>query len=165
MKILSIVNCLATAIILFSMGMVSLATPQVCDRYCHPGQSCWPSLQDEIDFYKSVNGRLKTAFDADYGNLTLMMNTRVTELPYVIIMAGSVDDVIKAVKFANKYNIRITVRSSGHDYIGRSTADGSLQINLQNMTGIQFNMSSTRHQDGEVTVESGNTWLRVYNEV
>jgi len=57
------------------------------------------------------------------------------------------------------------IRSSGHSYIGRSTHDGSIVINLANMKGKKFNLNSIRNQAGEVTLESGNTWIDVYEEV
>ncbi|KAL4221410.1 hypothetical protein ACF0H5_019668 [Mactra antiquata] len=153
-----------TTVIVLSLGVVTIATPEVCDKYCSPGQSCWPSFEEEVDLYTAMNGHLVTAYTADYAEYVLMPNTRVMKLPFVLVFPKTVDEVITAVNFANKYNIRMTIRSSGHDYIGRSTADGSLQINLMNMTDIKFNMSSSRSPDGEVTVESGNSWLRVYNE-
>ena len=57
------------------------------------------------------------------------------------------------------------IRSSGHSYIGRSTHDGSIVINLAKMKGKKFNLNSIRNQAGEVTLESGNTWIDVYEAV
>ncbi|KAH7129381.1 hypothetical protein B0J13DRAFT_136940 [Dactylonectria estremocensis] len=44
------------------------------------------------------------------------------------IKASSSAQVAKAVKFATKYNIRLVVRNTGHDYLGRSTGAGALAI-------------------------------------
>lgn len=139
-------------------------TNQECDNRCFPGASCWPNLDGELDLYKNIKGKVLTAYDEEYRARVLMINTRVTELPFLIVMAETVDDVIYAVKYANRYNMKITIRSSGHDYIGRSTWHGSLQINLANMQDLKFNLNSSRNAAGEVTAQSGNPWLRLYNE-
>lgn len=144
--------------------MTGVGGVQECDTRCYPGASCWPHVEKMLELYARLPGKVLSSYDEDYRNHVLMINTRVTKLPYLIVMAKTVEDIQFAVQFANKYNMKITIRSSGHDYIGRSTWDGSLQINLSNMTDLKFNLSSSRHAAGEVTAQSGNTWLRVYNE-
>lgn len=94
-----------------------------------------------------------------------MYDTRLTRFPYLIAMVESVSDVQKSIQFAKEHNMRLTVRSSGHDYIGRSTADMSLQINTKRMKGIKVNLNSTRNPAGEITAETGNTWIDLYEEV
>jgi hypothetical protein len=44
----------------------------------------------------------------------------------------------KAVVFAQTHNVRLVIRNSGHDYIGRSTAPESLQIFTNGMKKITF---------------------------
>ena len=67
--------------------------------------------------------------------------------------------------FAKQHNLWVTVRSSGHSFIGRSTHDGAIVIDMRTMKGIDFNLNSTRCPAGEVTVESGNAWIDVYKAV
>ena len=67
--------------------------------------------------------------------------------------------------FAKKYNLMVVIRSSGHSFIGRSGHDGGIVINLTKMKGLKFDLSSIRSQAGEVTVQSGNSWLDVYKAV
>ncbi|XP_052820762.1 uncharacterized protein LOC128246541 [Mya arenaria] len=137
----------------------------VQDNFCWPGQTCMPTHQDILDFAASLDGDIITPTDERYPNVTIMINTRVTMFPYVVVMAESVDDVIKTVKFANKFNVKLTIRSSGHDYIGRSTGDGTLQLNLEKMKGLEVKLNSTRNADGELKAQSGNAWMRVYTEL
>ncbi|KAK3596576.1 hypothetical protein CHS0354_015109 [Potamilus streckersoni] len=80
-------------------------------------------------------------------------------------MANSVEDVQKSVQFSTEYNQHVTVHSSGHDFNGRSTADGSLMIDLSSMKEININLNSTRYDEGEVTVDSGNSWIRIYEKL
>ncbi|XP_002987070.2 uncharacterized FAD-linked oxidoreductase ARB_02478 [Selaginella moellendorffii] len=49
--------------------------------------------------------------------------------------------VISAVKFASRYNLRLVVRTSGHDPTGRSTAPGSFAIWLHHLKSITFHES------------------------
>ena len=95
----------------------------------------------------------------------MMYNTRVTKYPYVMVFVESTSDVQKAILFARQHNLKISIKSSGHDYIGRSTADMSLQIITKRMKRRTVNISSSRNADGEIIAETGNTWIEVYKEV
>lgn len=57
------------------------------------------------------------------------------------------------------------MKSSGHDYIGRSSWSGSIQINLGYMRKMNVQLSSSRSVDGELTVEGGANWQEIYQEV
>ena len=69
-----------------------------------------------------------TPFSPSYAELALMKNIRVTKEPYMIIMVQNVQDVKQVMMFARKHNLFVTIQSSGHSYIGRSTGDGSIQV-------------------------------------
>ena len=94
-----------------------------------------------------------------------MYDTRLTRFPYIIAMVETTADIQKCVLFAKKHNMKLTIRSSGHDYIGRSTADLSLQIYTMRMKGRQVTLTSNRSHAGEITAETGNTWIDLYREV
>jgi FAD/FMN-containing dehydrogenase len=49
-------------------------------------------------------------------------------MPSYVVNATSTDDVQAAVKFAARYNLRLRVKNSGHDYSGRSSGEGALSI-------------------------------------
>ena len=85
-----------------------------------------------------------------------MYDTRLTRFPYIIAMVETTEISAK------QHNKRLSIRSSGHDYIGRSTADMSLQIYVKRM---KVNLNSTRKPAGEITAETGNTWIDLYKEV
>ncbi|KAJ5336689.1 hypothetical protein MYU51_005755 [Penicillium brevicompactum] len=48
------------------------------------------------------------------------------------------EQIQQAVAFAQTHNLRLAIRNSGHDYIGRSTAPESLQIFTNGMKDIKF---------------------------
>ena len=95
----------------------------------------------------------------------MMYNTRVTKYPYLMVFVESTNDVRNAVLFARKHNLKISVKSSGHDYIGRSTGDMSFQIITSRMKGKHVTLNSSRSVEGEITAETGNTWIELYREV
>ncbi|KAI0141762.1 FAD-binding domain-containing protein [Xylariaceae sp. FL1272] len=49
-------------------------------------------------------------------------------MPSYVVNVTSVKDVAEAVKFAAKYNLRLRIKNTGHDYTGRSTGAGALTI-------------------------------------
>lgn len=52
------------------------------------------------------------------------------------VLAESASDIQAAVKFAAQHQLRLAIRNSGHDFIGRSTAPESLQIFTHKMKNI-----------------------------
>lgn len=59
-------------------------------------------------------------------------------LPVYAIAATSAQDIQKAVDFGRTHNLRLSIKNTGHDYLGRSTARGSLQIWTHNMKNMSF---------------------------
>jgi hypothetical protein len=57
------------------------------------------------------------------------------------------------------------MRSSGHDFVGRSTWDGSININLSEMKDYEVNLDSSRSDHGEVKVQTGLSWAEIYKMV
>ncbi|TGO82544.1 hypothetical protein BPOR_0809g00050 [Botrytis porri] len=57
------------------------------------------------------------------------------------INATTTNDVKEAVNFANSHNIRLVIRSTGHDYNGKSTGAGALSIWTHYMKSITLTES------------------------
>ncbi|KAK5744039.1 hypothetical protein LTR17_002377 [Elasticomyces elasticus] len=59
--------------------------------------------------------------------------------PWYAVNATSTQDVISAITFAKRLNVRLVIKDTGHDLLGRSTGYGSLEIWLRNLrTGLSF---------------------------
>ncbi|KAK4206717.1 FAD-binding domain-containing protein [Rhypophila decipiens] len=58
--------------------------------------------------------------------------------PAYVINATSATDVKAGVDFARKHKIRLVVRASGHDFLGRSNAPNSLSIWTHGLKGIKL---------------------------
>ncbi|KAG8748769.1 hypothetical protein FRC11_011898, partial [Ceratobasidium sp. 423] len=79
------------------------------------------------------------------------------------------DHVMRAVKFAGEYNLRLVVKNTGHDFLGRSSGEGSFSIWTHNLKGINFTDSfigagcpETMAVDHAVTIGAAEQWIDVY---
>lgn len=116
---------------------------------------------------KTLDGSLLLPDDNEYDEIVPMKNLRVTKFPSMVMVARSTADIQKSLIWAQSKNMRIVVQSSGHDFQGRSTADGAFMIYLGNMTEMSIKLNSDRPDCpmGEISLESGNQWKSVYEEV
>ncbi|KAK2762248.1 hypothetical protein FQN54_001258 [Arachnomyces sp. PD_36] len=72
----------------------------------------------------------------------------------------SPDQIQQAVRFAKDHNLRLAIRNTGHDFLGRSTAPDSFQIfthRMKNITQVEdFVPESSYESEGPaVTIEAG----------
>jgi FAD/FMN-containing dehydrogenase len=80
----------------------------------------------------------KQVFNTNYNGLT----------PAAIVTPTSPADVQKAMAFAAAHNLKVAPRSGGHSYIGASTANGTMVLDLRQLGGdANYDASS-----GQVTV-------------
>ncbi|KXN85638.1 6-hydroxy-D-nicotine oxidase [Leucoagaricus sp. SymC.cos] len=82
------------------------------------------------------------------------------------ILAENAEDIQAGVNFARDYNLRLSVKASGHDILGRSTAENSLLIHTHKLQSIAFTNSFHvgNHSFGSaVTVGSGVGLSALYN--
>jgi FAD/FMN-containing dehydrogenase len=61
--------------------------------------------------------------------------------PAYVVNATTAEQVQAAINFARENNIRLNVKASGHDFLGRSVSPNSLSIWLHYMNGIQLHES------------------------
>ncbi|KAL5020890.1 hypothetical protein ScPMuIL_000045 [Solemya velum] len=145
--------------------LVVIVEVTVVESFCKPSEACWPTSGTIAAFENSLTGSIVERGDAKYEDLVIMKNARTTKYPTLMVLVKTTEDVQKSIRFARTHDIRITIQSSGHDFIGRSTDDFSLQINMAEMKDVAVDLSSARHSDGEITVGSGCSWKEIYQEV
>ncbi|KAJ5788017.1 FAD-binding domain-containing protein [Penicillium paradoxum] len=56
---------------------------------------------------------------------------------YVVDVTDA-DDIKTSLEFANKHNVRIVIKNTGHDYLGRSTGKGGLSLWTHNLKSTEF---------------------------
>ncbi|OAA56541.1 FAD-binding, type 2 [Niveomyces insectorum RCEF 264] len=58
--------------------------------------------------------------------------------PQMVVTANNQFDVQVSVNFARIQNLRLVIRNTGHDYLGRSSGYGALALNTHRLNNIQF---------------------------
>lgn len=89
--------------------------------------------------------------------------------PVYVISATCVEDVQNGVNFSREHNVRLVVKGTGHDYLGRSVAPYSLSIWTRNMRGLSFHEAPFQPQNcpmkydtAAITMAAGHGFEDVY---
>jgi hypothetical protein len=73
------------------------------------------------------------------------------------------EHISTAIKFATKYNIRLVVRNTGHDYNGRSTGAGALAVWTHNLKDLEIHDYKDSHYSGKaITMGAGVQGFEAY---
>lgn len=79
------------------------------------------------------------------------------------INVSSAADVVAGLQFAKKRNVRVQVKNTGHDYLGRSTGQGSLALWTHNLKTIEFvQYASQRYNGSAAKLGAGVQAFEVY---
>lgn len=84
----------------------------------------------------TLHGTLVMPRDPDYDEARRVWNGTVDKRPAMIIYCADADDVVAAVRFARSIDLRVAVRSGGHNVAGLSVCDGGMVIDLSRMKQI-----------------------------
>ena len=104
------------------------------------------------DFKSGFKGELVQFGDEKYDEYRSVWNGMIDKQPYLIARCENREDVIRAVKFAKKNNMLISVRGGGHHVSGRSVCDGGMVIDLSRMKRVKVDKGNRI-----ATVEGGAT--------
>lgn len=174
------------------------SSPSVCR--CTPDQTCWPDKAKWQDLRKRLSGRLMTptaeldacVSDANskdcikimktiYNPFHLENNSGDTQsqgwlnawnnhASAYTVEALNAHDVAAAINFARENNLRVVIKGTGHDYLGRSNAPDSLLIWTHNMRKVEYEEKfiPTGCEDNPkgvaaITVGAGTRWLEAYD--
>ncbi|KAJ7499969.1 FAD-binding domain-containing protein [Mycena latifolia] len=134
-------------------------------KYCAslPGGACTDAQWTSALFRSTIPGALnqvRMGYDLTPPSLCLRNATTCGQgdTPIFSVEAQTVADIQAAVKFASTFNLRVAVKASGHDYLGRSTAPNSLLIhtgNFQNLSVTESFFVGTQNMGSAATVGSG----------
>jgi hypothetical protein len=189
-------------LVLLCVGGSALANAAPSSRFCRPDQPCWPTAADWERLRSALVGRLEQApsplepcrneptGSACAAALTNLSNPFYIEdqpggtestgwlgawsaavSPYAVAAETSAD-VVAAVNFARAHKLRLVVKGTGHDYLGRSNAPDSLLIWTHKMRQVTLQdafvgrgCESTQAGVPAVTLGAGTRWIEAYAEV
>jgi hypothetical protein len=70
--------------------------------------------------------------------------------------ASTVSDFITTIQFATAHNIRLVIRNTAHDWLGKSTGPGALALRTRNLKDMEiFNYNSTYYTGKAMKVGAG----------
>ncbi|KAF7349206.1 hypothetical protein MSAN_01710000 [Mycena sanguinolenta] len=120
-----------------------IPTAEYCDSL--PAGVCTDAQWTSALFRGMIPGAMsyvnwEQGYDLNPPSLCLRNGSSATcgqgDLPIYSVEAETIADVQAAVKFSIKYNLRLVVKSTGHDGLGRSTAPNSLLIRVSKFQNI-----------------------------
>jgi FAD/FMN-containing dehydrogenase len=109
-----------------------------------PNISGWQGLST------AIKGQVITPDNGgQFGSAKQVFNTNFNNSsPAAVVTVTSPADVQKAMAFAAAHNLKVAPRSGGHSYVGASTANGALVLDLRQLPGdVKYDAAS-----GQVTV-------------
>lgn len=169
---------------------------------CQPDESCWPTSQEWRHLAKQLTGRLikpvstlKPCREDAQGAQCALAMLKVHNPFYLsadpgnaqsqgwsdawqyqnsvyAVEAENTADIAAAVDFARNHHLRLVIKGTGHDYLGRSNAANSLLIWTHKMNQVRFEPEFTPQGCPQqeksvqaVTVSAGTQWIHAYDEV
>ncbi|KAL3480368.1 hypothetical protein BJX99DRAFT_266848 [Aspergillus californicus] len=124
---------------------------------CMPGDSCWPDGSSSSIMATVVANATCDAFTprsqpCGLGN----------QVVYAV-NASSPDNFSKTILFSQERNVRLVIRNTGHDHLGKSTGAGSLSIWTHHLKEVKFRYYTSSHYTGPaVTMAAGVQGMDIY---
>ncbi|KAF1842116.1 FAD/FMN-containing isoamyl alcohol oxidase-like protein MreA [Cucurbitaria berberidis CBS 394.84] len=67
-----------------------------------------------------------------------LVECKLISFPAYVVNASTVKDIQLAVNFARNNRIRLTIKNTGHDWIGRNTGGGALQVWVHRLKAFEY---------------------------
>ncbi|PON29066.1 FAD binding domain-containing protein [Trichoderma gamsii] len=143
-----------------------LLQPSPPGAVCHPDQPTYNASQcadvaEEWTTYEFHTENPVSVMWDQYDNYTCLpeMNTTCSSAGYpaYVVNASSAEHVKIGIDFARKYNIRLNIKNTGHDYMGRSNSPGSLSIWTHHLNQITYNQGQLK-LSGSGRIISGDSY-------
>ncbi len=93
--------------------------------------------QNEIDqFASELKGELLNSEHTQYNETRAIWNGMIDRRPALIARCADTDDVVRAVRFAKKHNLLVSLRSGGHHVAGQALCENGLVIDMSKMNKV-----------------------------
>ena len=108
-----------------------------------------------------LDGRTIAPDDTGYDEARAMFYGGHDLRPAVVVRAGSVEDVVRTIAFAQGSGLELAVRSGGHSSAGHSSSDGGVQLDLGDLRTLDIDVEGRTAwvgsglTAGEYTVAAG----------
>ncbi|EPE10440.1 fad binding domain-containing protein [Ophiostoma piceae UAMH 11346] len=126
-----------------------LLMPAPPGAVCHPGNPAYSALGCAALYWSSEFTHSEDPVSVEWNNWTNDTCIPIPSLPCTgygypvyVINATTPQHVKAGVDFARANNVRLIVKNSGHDYVGRSVAPHALSIWVHHMKGTELHETS-----------------------
>jgi len=130
-----------------------------CYPYTLPGDKNWPTLNNFTTLKSSITGKVMIRGNKDYNPHTWNLRSNLPK-PAVIIQPQNSQDIITGLKFANQFNLRVSVQSTGHHQDIRNIYDNSVHIDMSTMNAKSIDIPNRR-----LTLGPGNNFSQIHKYV
>jgi len=86
--------------------------------------------------HKGLTGKVIWPYDPEYEQARQEYNRAINAYPIAIVYCYNKQDVANAIRWSEKHQVRLRIRSGGHNYDGYSTGTGKLVIDTTLMNDI-----------------------------
>jgi FAD/FMN-containing dehydrogenase len=93
---------------------------------------------------RDIGGDVLHPGDHRYDTTRMVWNAAIDRHPRVIVRAGSVQDVVTAIRVARDQDLEIGVRCGGHSAAGHAVPDGGLMIDLARLGQVRVDPAARR---------------------
>lgn len=108
------------------------------------------------DLHNRLTGKVLLKGDAGYNKARSVWNGMIDRKPGIIARCMTESDIQHTLRFAEKFEIPVTVKGGGHHVAGSAVRDAGLMIDLAGMNAIDLDVKAKR-----VKVQGGATWGEV----
>ena len=96
------------------------------------------SEEEVSGFSAGLHGELVTPNSSKYDEVRAVWNGMINRRPGLIVRCHGAADVVQAVNFARKHELRVSVRGCGHNIAGSAVCEGGLMIDLKQMRSVHI---------------------------
>lgn len=82
--------------------------------------------------------------DPEFDSARQLWNKRFDRTPDAVLRCQTPDDVVEAIRYANRSGVAISVKGGGHSYAANSISDGGLLLDLSQMKNLDVDAQSHR---------------------
>ena len=107
-----------------------------------------------LDQLPALDGTLH-ADDASRRQFSVDLALNIQRIPLAVLKPGSVEDIVKMVRYANQHNLKIAMRGQGHSRYGQTLVEAGIVIDSRTLRAV------VRVGDEGVDAQAGAFWGEV----
>jgi FAD/FMN-containing dehydrogenase len=119
-----------------------------------PELRAWVGESDAMRPFERLPGLDGALFFDDQTRESMAQDVglNVRRVPAAVLKPGSVDDVVRMVRYANSHDLRIAMRGQGHSQYGQSLVEGGIVVDSAGLRAVRLDAPDS------ALAEAGTSW-------